>query len=395
MTTLNAALKQFEATEANLSKLEKLWAQIEKLLPNGPAFGSPPEYEELCLTFRQILPGLPAIGGFRVTDCLFDFDEAGQWLLDAAEVGDVEAHVSVYKALEEQGRLLRKYRFRFQTKRRELIRGRLVRLIDEMDSILERLSSKVEEHEINTDITGPDWEQFKDGIKEINTLLGAEARPNRWGDLQRHLHFGKVNDLSDILKLDWPVVRKFIISHLYGQNDPVPVTADDLAEVVAASPMGPATTKLGWDTLSDEDFERLMYLLISETPGYENPEWLQKTHAPDRGRDLSVVRVEKDPLGGVRRYRTIIQCKHWLNRSIGQADVSEVRSQMELWQPPRVDVLVIATTGRFTADAIALVEQHNQSDRALNITMWPDSHLERLLARRPHLIGQFQLRKDT
>jgi hypothetical protein len=66
---------------------------------------------------------------------------------------------------------------------------------------------------------------------------------------------------------------------------------------------------------------------------------------------------------------------------------------MELWQPPRVDGLVIATTGRFTADAVALIEQHNQSDRALHITMWPDSHLERLLAARPHLIGQFRLRR--
>ena len=394
MTTLNAALKQFEATEANLFKLDKLWAQIEKLLPSSPAFGSPPEYEELCRAFRQILSGLPAIEGFRVRDCLFDYDEAGQWLLDAAELGDIEADVSVHRALEEQGRILRDYRFRFQTKRRELIRGRLVQLIDDMDGVLERLSSKVEERKINTNITSPDWGHLKDGIKEINMLLGAEVRPDRWGDLQRHLNFGKVNDLSDILKLDWPGVRMFIISHMYGADDPVPVTADDLAEVVAARPMGPVTTKLGWDKLSDEDFERLVYLLISETPGYENPEWMQKTHAPDRGRDLSVVRVEKDPLGGVRWYRTIIQCKHWLIRSIGPADVSEIRSQMELWQPPRVDVLVIATTGRFTADAIALVEKHNQSDRALNITMWPESHLERLLTTRPHLIGQFRLRQD-
>lgn len=136
-----------------------------------------------------------------------------------------------------------------------------------------------------------------------------------------------------------------------------------------------------------------MFLLISEAPGYENPEWLQQTHAPDRGRDLSVIRVETDPLAGVRRYRIIIQCKHWLSKSVGPRDISDARSQMELWQPPRVDGLVIATTGRFTADAIKLVEQHNQADRALNIAMWPDSHLERLLAARPHLIGQFRLRR--
>ena len=60
----------------------------------------------------------------------------------------------------------------------------------------------------------------------------------------------------------------------------------------------------------------------------------------------------------------------------------------------KVDVLVIVTTGRFTSDAISLVEQHNQSDRALHIEVWPNSHLERLLATKPHLVGQFGLRSS-
>jgi hypothetical protein len=393
MTTLDKALQQFEATEANLAKLENLWEQIEKLLPNEPAFGSPPKYDELCLAFRRIIPSLPAIDGFRVTDMLFDFDEAGQMLLDAAEIGEISAQVSIHKALEEQGRALREYRFKLQAKRRELARGRVNSLIDEIDIVLSELSSDIKGREINSVITGTGWERLKDGIEEIDTLFGSGSRPNRWNDLQRHMHFGMVGDLSDIIKLDWPAVKNSITSHLYGQDDPVPVSVDDLNEIIAASPTGPATTKLNWDTLTDEDFERLIYLLISETSGYENPQWLQKTHAPDRGRDLSVDRVVVDPLAGVRRYRTIIQCKHWLSRSIGQGDVADSRSQMELWQPPRIDNLVIATTGRFTADAISLVEQHNLSDRALNIEMWPDSHIERLLAMRPHLIGQFRLRR--
>ena len=395
MTTLDAALQQFEATEANLAKLESLWERIEQLQPSGPAFGGLPEYEELCLAFRRVMPGLPAIDGFRLTYCLYDYDEAGQMQLDAAEVGDIEAQVAVNRALEEQGRELREYRFRLQAKRRELVRGRLVRLMDEMDGVLTGLRSEGEGRETNATITGPGWERLKGGVSEIDTLIGAGSRPTRWSDLQRHLHFGVQGDLSDILMLDWPAVKKSLTSQLYGQHDPVPVTADDLGEIVAAGPTGPVTARLDWQALTDEDFERLVFLLISEAPGYENPEWLQKTHAPDRGRDMSVVRVEPDSLGGVRRYRTIIQCKHWLSRSVGPSDVGDARSQMELWQPPRVDVLVIATTGRFTADAISLVERHNQSDRALNIAMWPDSHLERLLAARPHLIGQFRLRRGT
>ncbi len=105
------------------------------------------------------------------------------------------------------------------------------------------------------------------------------------------------------------------------------------------------------------------------------------------------MRVESDALAGVRRHRVIIQCKHWLSKSVAAGDVSDARSQMELWQPPRVDMLILATTGRFTVDAIAMVEQHNQADRALHIAMWPDNHLERLLAARPHLIGAFGLRR--
>jgi hypothetical protein len=67
-------------------------------------------------------------------------------------------------------------------------------------------------------------------------------------------------------------------------------------------------------------------------------------------------------------------------------------AEMSLWQPPKVDILVVATSGRFTTDAIDFIEKHNQSDRALRIEMWPESHLERLLAEWPALIAEFGLR---
>ena len=393
MATLDGALKQFEAAEANLAKLEQLWARIEKLMPSSPAFGAPPEYDELCFAFRQVLSGLPAIDGFQVKDCLRDYDEVGRMHLDAAEIGDFESLLYAQSELEVQGKELREYRFRFQAKRRELVRGRLMELMDEIDAILEALKHEVAGCEIGAAVDAPRWPSLHDAIREVDTLIGAGSRPQRWGDIQRHLHFGKIGDFADILNHDWPSVRSSLASQLYGQYEPIPVTAGDLGEIVAARPSGPATTRLDWKALTDEDFERLVFLLISQAQGYENPEWLQKTYAPDRGRDLSVFRVESDLLGGVRRHRTIIQCKHWLSRSVGPSDVAAARSQMELWQPPRVDALIVATTGRFTADAVHLVEQHNQSDHALNIAMWPESHIERLLAARPHLIGQFQLRR--
>ena len=39
MSSLNEALKQFEATEANLVKLETLWKEITSIIPNEVAFG--------------------------------------------------------------------------------------------------------------------------------------------------------------------------------------------------------------------------------------------------------------------------------------------------------------------------------------------------------------------
>ena len=393
MATLDAALRQFEATEANLEKLEKLWDQIQSHLPSGLAFGSPPEYDELCLAFRRILPALPAIDGYRIEDRLYDYDAIGQMRLDAREVGEIEAQVSVENTVEEQGRLLREYRFKLHAKRRELVRGRMLALIDEVDELLRGLGTAIEGKEVNKYVTESSWSRLKESIAEIDTLLGSSARPQRWGDLHRHLHFGMIGDLLDIQKLDWPTVKEGLRSGLYGQHDPVPVDVPDLGTIVAARPQGTVTTKLDWSVLSDEDFERLIFLLIADTPGYENPQWLQQTHAPDRGRDLSVTKVDNDPLAGVRRYRIIIQCKHWLSKSVSPADVNAACGQMELWQPPRVDQLVIATTGRFTADAISLVEQRNQADRALHISMWAETHLERLLAARPHLIGEFRLKR--
>ena len=393
MNTLDAALRQFEATEANLATLEGLWTRIENMIPTGPAFGGPPEYEELCWAFRRILPSMPAIDGFRIEDRLHDYDSVGQMRLDALEIGEFEAQVSVTNTLEEQGRQLREYRFRIQAQRRQLVRDRLLKLMNEIDQFLSVLNSEFAGLESNTLITAPLWGRLKESVSEIDTLLGATARPHRWSDLQRHLHFSMVNDLTDIIRFDWPAVSKSLREHLYGDHDPVPVSAEDLGEIVASRPAGSATTQLNWNVLDDEDFERLVFQLIIDEPSYENPKWLQKTHAPDRGRDLSVDRVESSTLGGVRRYRTIIQCKHWLSKSVGPDDISKTRDQMVLWEPPRVDELVIVTSGRFTSDAVLLVEKHNQSNSALNIAMWPDSHLESILAARPDLIGQFRLRR--
>ena len=83
---------------------EDPWNRIEAHMPRGPAFGAPSEYDELCFTFRQILTALPAIDGFRVEDRLLGYDEVGQMRFDALEMDEIEAHVSLDRAVSEQGR---------------------------------------------------------------------------------------------------------------------------------------------------------------------------------------------------------------------------------------------------------------------------------------------------
>jgi hypothetical protein len=391
---LNAALRHFEAAEANLDKAEKLLAEIEAAIPSGIAFGENPDYETTCRHFDALISALPKIDGWRPEITLMELDEIAQNRLDAQEVGEIECIVSVERQIGEPSRLLREYRYRFNQKRRELIRDALIELVDAIDANLRNLSKLLDGDEPSNEvITDSEFEQLKESVAQIATLLGSSvAKPARWSDLHRHMHFGMHGDLHDIIEHDWPSVKAGLRKSMYGENEPVPVEIEDLGALVSAKPRGPVATRLKWEGLTDEEFERLIFVLLSSENGYENPEWLMKTNAPDRGRDLSVYRVYADPLGGTLRQRVIIQCKHWQSKSIGPGEIALLKEQMKLWEPPRVDIHVIATSGRFTSDAVAVVENHNQSDSALRIEMWPESHLERLLASRPAIIAEFGLR---
>jgi hypothetical protein len=340
------------------------------------------------------LSALPKIDGWKPSIQLLELDEIAQMRLDAEEVGEFECKVSVEQSIEEPAKLLREYRYRFSQKRREMIRDSLIESIDRVDNLLRQLGKFVSGEFIdNASIESPLFGELKADVAKIDMLLGSSmTRPSRWGDLHRHFRFGLLQDLKDIVNHDWPSVKAGLRKDLYGEHDPLPLEVDDLGTLVKEKPRGSVATKLRWDTLSEEDFERLIFALISNESGYENPEWLMKTNASDRGRDLSVYRVHSDSLSGKRRDRIIIQCKHWLSKSISAHEIAALREQMALWDSPRIDICIIATSGRFTSDAVALIEKHNQSDRALRVEMWAESHLELLLASRPSLIAEFSLR---
>ena len=127
--------------------------------------------------------------------------------LDAKEVGEFSAEVTVEKTIEAPGKSIREYRARFNQKRRELIRDALISLIDKIDGELHEIHQVAKGLESNDNIPEAAWGTVAAYVDEIDALLGSSVqRPARWLDLRRHIHFGMVGDFNDIEK--WVAVGK-------------------------------------------------------------------------------------------------------------------------------------------------------------------------------------------
>ena len=292
---INAALRSFEAAEANLEKLERLFKELSQMVPEGISFGSDPKYDELCRAYSDVLGALPTIDGWKPKETPIDLNDLAQWRLDAREIDEISAIVGAEEAVDAPARELAEYRHHLNRKRRQLVREALADVIGRVDGVARILREK---HKDDPDrarkVDDHEFQELQQHIQEIEAMLGSSLpRPERWADLRRHLHFGQIGDLVDILELDWPKVRVGLSAGLYDQNEPVPIGVSDLGVLAAAQPRGTVATRLRWESLSAEDFERLLFAMISATRGYENSEWLMRTNAPDRGRDLSKSTIPK------------------------------------------------------------------------------------------------------
>lgn len=394
MSPIMDALRAFDATEANVVKLRRLWDELQTLFPASASLDGAPAYEDRCRSFEGVLRALPMIDGWKPDPCPPDPDGVAATRFDLMELGDPLAEAQFETGLWAGGRHIDEYRFRLDRKRRALIRDALLGVLDDFEAVLREVENAVVDAARHEELGGrPAWRRLRELADQVEVLLGSSMpKPPGWANLRRHLHFGMVGDLRDIARNDWPTAKADLVQGLYGSDEPLPVATADLGELVAAKPRGPVVTGLDWGKLDAAGFERLIFALIGAERGYENPEWLMRTNAPDRGRDLSAFRVIVDPHSGTRRERVIVQCKHWLSRSVGPPEAILAKEQTTLWSDPRVDVLVIATTSRFSSDAVQWVERHNAAGAVPRIEMWPESHLERLLAARPALVAEFGLR---
>jgi hypothetical protein len=389
--TLDELLQVMDRAAANLAKLDAVWERAQPMIPTGPSRGSSREFEDLRRTWTVLRSGLPPIHGWTVTEELPDADAAGQDFIDCADVG--EPPFALLKQLEEPGNQLDEYRFRLAQSRRKAIHERLNDLTSTINESLPRILESVPRDSTDR-LDDPRIATVGDSISEIERLLGdTTERKGRWGDLHRHMHFGEGHDWHDIIEMDWPSVRADIEAASLSDSDPLPIPDVDLGEAASARPAGGVSVGLAWTAIDDDGFERLLFDLLRSFPSYQNVEWLMKTRAPDRGRDLSAERVIKDDGGTTRTERVIVQAKHWAAKSVGPSDITNTLSALSLWEPPVIRALVLATSGRFTSDAVAVAEKHNTDGKLPFIELWPDSRLETLLSQRPDLTATYGLRR--
>lgn len=173
---LNSALRHFEAAEANLVKAEKVLSEIDASIPTGIVFGGNLDHETNCRNFDELLVALPKIDGWKPSIYLMELDDIAQSRLDAQEVGEIECLISIERQINEPSKLLRDYRYRFNQKRRELIRDALVELIDSIDANLRILSPLVDNESTSNDVVNHlKFEEIKQSVAQINTLLGRSV----------------------------------------------------------------------------------------------------------------------------------------------------------------------------------------------------------------------------
>ena len=386
------ALGQFDRVATNLAKTERLWGSYREAVPEGLSLSpTPPEIAEVMRSFAACAGALPQIEGFRVDARPLEFDEVGQYRLDAREVGFPEAETQVERTIEEPGRQLAEYRHRFDRARRHLVRDHVSDIRGRIDVLL----ADVEVGDGRAEWKGEgSWDDLSREVQSLARLLGGQdVQPRRWNDMRRHVRFAEPHDLHDIVSFDWPAVRSSLTESLYGEDEPVPVLDQDLAALVSSKPTGAVGVAIDWSTLDETGFERLLYELLRAAAGYENVSLPMKTNAADGGRDVQAYYITVNPLAGTRRDRFIVQCKHWQAKSVSRNDVALLPETVKEWELPLVDVIVVATSGHFSKSAVQWAEARDVRREVPAVLLWPKSHLESLLADYPTVAAELGLKR--
>ena len=385
---LSTALTQFDRTMANIELLESLWQRYEQHIPSSAVFGlDTPEIGQIRREFSDIANSLPAINEIKLEADLLPLDDISQMRFDYMEIGlEMEGYRAIDDATQLPKRNLDEYKYRVLKMRRLLVRSRIEEVVARMDDLLRSTTETDQGREYPDNIDG--WALLGEMIAELDRLRGSDLLSDtRLGDLNRHIHFAEPHDLRDIVELDWPSVRTALVD-LVVEGEPLTISVEDLGDLVRSEPTGSVTSRLDWEHVDSETFERLVFDLLRSAGSYENIEWLIKTNAPDRGRDLSADRVIVDELSGTKRLAVLVQCKHWQSRSISVANIVTLMAEVGLWSR-RFAIVIVATSGRFTQDAVDWREKRELEGEYPAVEFWAGSHIEHLLASRPTLRSNY------
>lgn len=393
---LNDLLRYLDQAAANLERLENVWRQAEPEIPSSAMLVTTSAYyEDLCRTWDELLTGLPPIDGWTITTKLPDPGQIGRWYVDLLEIepfgGDAQGPDTERTQPERD---IAEYRWRLGRARRKAVRQRLTEVIAVVDEALALIAPTVsrDADDPREDIQTPEANRVRGAVVEIDRLVGGSMPGSRWGDLHRHLRFSQPHDWVDIIEADWPDVKAGILVSLYSPDEPLEIPAGiDLGAAASNDPSGSASTQLDWAALNSGDFERLLFDLLRALPEFQNVLHLTKENAPDRGRDLSAERHLSAGANTVRVERVIIQCKHYLTKSVRDVDVDQAITQAGHWTPPVVETVIIATSGDFTTDAVATIERHNGKGVLPRVEPWNKTQLEALLASQPTLAAGYGL----
>ena len=399
---LDQALGEFDRVETNLTRLETVWRQLKELMPNDPhAITLVPSeqvrYDALRRAFDDLATSLPTVRDVTVADRPMELREIAAVLIDADAAGEVEAMLPVLEQIHAPEAAIAEYRYKMTAVRRGMVRDRVESLVAEVEGTLATIGPQYERDSTTVkDTHAEEWQAMGDAVAEISRLLTGDLPSNsHWSDLYRHLRFGLGVDLWDIVHTDWPQARRDIEAAIYTEMEPLPIQVADLGDLAATRPRGTVTTALDWTAIDPGGFERLVYNLIADAPEYENAKLVMHTNAPDRGRDISAERVVSDSLTGTKRLRVIVQCKHFTTRSVSLADVTATLAAVSLWEPPPIDVVIVATSGTFTADGVQYIDKHNAERKRPEIQMLARTDLERQLASRADLVNTYKLRPSS
>jgi hypothetical protein len=291
---LSSVLAIFDRAAANLERLQAVWDEAGPLLPSDAQLGGNAKYENLARRWVDLLKGLPRIDGWTITEPLPDFKGIGQTFLDYREIGELPT--SVWREVERPGTELDEYRHRLKQARGRAVRDRLQQLVDVVETRLPQVIDGLL-RDSQDKLEDPRTQEISDAVDEIASLMGdATPRKGRWSDLWRHIRFGEGHDWHDISELDWPSVKQDIELAGLTDSDPLPMDEDiDLGHLAGSRPTGTASTRLDWTQLTSGEFEQLLHDLFVRLPDYEDVQLLFRENAPDKGRDVSAIRVTKSP----------------------------------------------------------------------------------------------------